>query len=167
MTLRHGKKKWFGLPDPKYQSILLFMLIQHIIRHGKKILAYSILFSIFRKIQEKTHREPFSIVEHAVRIVIPKVQLKSRRIGGTAYQFSLKIGIRRGFILAIQWIFIAARFRPEHKRSDRVSEAIIEAVRRYGPAVNKRSEVHRIAEANKVFVRSRFSLIVGILSDIY
>ena len=130
-----------------------FLCLFNIIRHGKKTLAYSILFSTLRKIQEKTHREPLSIVEHAVRIVIPKVQLKSRRVGGTAYQFSLKIGIRRGLALAIRWIFIAARSRPERERSDRVSEAIIEAARGHGPAVNKRSEVHRIAEANKALVR--------------
>ena len=120
---------------------------------GKKLSLIAFCFLLFVKSKKKTHREPLSIVEHAVRIVIPKVQLKSRRVGGTAYQFSLKIGIRRGLALAIRWIFIAARSRPERERSDRVSEAIIEAARGHGPAVNKRSEVHRIAEANKALVR--------------
>ena len=86
MSRRRTSKKRQYSSDPIYQSILVSIIITRLMRHGKKSLSYRILYSILNAIQRKTRREPIAILEHAVRIVIPTVQLKSRRVGGTTYQ---------------------------------------------------------------------------------
>jgi len=157
MSRRHTPKKRSYSPDPKYQSILVHILVNRIIRSGKKSLSYRILFSVLHKIKEKTHREPLAILEHAVRIVVPTVQLKSRRVGGATYQIPVEVRPRRGTAIAIQWIVFAARARPGRDIVSLLSIEIIEAARGNGRAVRKREEVQRIAEANKAFARYRFS----------
>jgi len=156
MSRRHTPKKRSYSPDPKYQSILIHMIVNRIIHQGKKSLSYRILFSVLQEIKEKTHREPLAILEHSIRIVIPTVQLKSRRIGGATYQIPIEVTPRRGTAIAIQWIVSSARSRPGRGIISLLSAEIIDASRGRGGAVRKREEVHRIAEANKAFARYRF-----------
>jgi small subunit ribosomal protein S7 len=89
-------------------------------------------------------------------MVIPTVQLKSRRVGGTNYQVPIEVNPRRGIAMAIQWILARASTRQGNDIVTRFSIEIIDAARGNGNAVRKREEVHRIAEANKAFARYRF-----------
>jgi small subunit ribosomal protein S7 len=139
------------------------MTVNRLIQKGKKSLAYRILFSVLHKIKEKTQREPLAVLEHAVRIVIPTVQLKSRRVGGATYQIPVEVRPRRGTAIAIQWIVAAARARPGRDIVSLLSVEIMEAARGSGRAVRKREEVQRIADANKAFARYRFSTIPAII----
>jgi len=125
-------------------------------RNGKKSLAYRILYSSFRQIQEKVQREPLSIIEHAIRVVTPTVQLKSRRVGGATYQVPIEVSPRRGIAIAIRWILMSSYSRPGRNVDSRLSIEIIDAACGVGGAVRKREEVYRIAEANKAFTRYRF-----------
>jgi len=156
MSRRRTSKKRQYSSDPIYQSILVSIIITRLMRHGKKSLSYRILYSILNAIQRKTRREPIAILEHAVRIVIPTVQLKSRRVGGTTYQVPTEVGPRRGTALAIQWIIAAAQSRPGPDMVTRLSIEIIDSANGNGSAVRKREEVHRMAEANKAFASYRF-----------
>jgi small subunit ribosomal protein S7 len=167
MSRRHTPKKRSYSPDPKYQSILVHIIVNRIIHHGKKSLSYRILFSVLQKINEKTHREPLSVLEHAVRIVIPTVQVKSRRVGGATYQIPMEVRPRRGTAIAIQWIVSAARLRPGRNIVDLLSAEVIDAARGSGSAVRKREEVHRIAEANKAFARYRFSIAADTIKIVF
>jgi small subunit ribosomal protein S7 len=142
--------------DPLYQSVLVHLVANRLIRHGKKTISYYILYSVLQNIQEKTKREPLAILEYAIRIVIPNIQLKSRRIGGTNYQVPVEVNPRRGVTIAIQWILIAASIRPGRNMVARLSIEIIDAASGNGGAIRKREETHRIAEANKAFARYRF-----------
>lgn len=144
---------------------MVHILVNRIIHKGKKSLSYRILFSVLHKIKEKTHRDPLAILEHAVRTVIPTVQLKSRRVGGATYQIPVEVRPRRGTAMAIQWIVVAARARPGRDIVSLLSIEIIEAARGGGRAVRKREEVQRIAEANKAFARYRFSTISATISS--
>jgi small subunit ribosomal protein S7 len=149
-------KKRFYKVDPLYQSILVHLIVNRLIRHGKKSLSYCILYNVLDKIQEKTSREPLAILEHAIHMVIPTIQLKSRRVGGTNYQVPIEVNPRRGIAMAIQWILARASTRQGNDIVTRFSIEIIDAARGNGNAVRKREEVHRIAEANKAFARYRF-----------
>ena len=156
MSRRSIRKKEIYSFDPVYQSILVHIFVTRIMRNGKKFLAYCVLYSSFRRIQEKVQREPLSIIEHAIRVVIPTVQLKSRRVGGATYQVPVEVSLRRGTAIAIRWIFISSYFRPGRNIDNRLSIEIIDAACGIGNAVRKREEVYRIAEANKAFTRYRF-----------
>lgn len=156
MSRRSIRNKRLCSSDPIYQSILVRIFVTRIIQNGKKSLAYRILYSVFRRIQEKTQREPLAIMEHAVRIVTPTVQLKSRRVGGATYQVPVEVNPRQRTTLAIRWILISSCARSERSINGRLSIEIIDASCGYGGAVRKREEIYRIAEANKAFVRYRF-----------
>ena len=156
MSRRRRPKKRLYDADPVYQSILVHIVVNHLIRNGKKSLSYRILYSVLEQIREKTQREPLAILEHAIRIVIPSVQLKSRRVGGATYQVPIEVGKRRGTAIAIKWLLIASRLRPGRDITNCLFAEILDAARGNGSAVRKREEVHRIAEANKAFARYRF-----------
>ena len=156
MSRRQTKKKRPYKTDPLYQSVIVHLVANRLIRHGKKSLSYSILYAVLNNIQEETNREPLAILEYAIRTVIPTIQLKSRRVGGTNYQVSVEVSPRRGVTIAIQWILNAASIRPGRTIVSRLSIEIIDAACGTGGAVRKRDETHRIAQANKAFARYRF-----------
>ena len=143
--------------DPLYQSRLVHILANRIIRHGKKLLSYRIVYSALNKLQEKTQQDSLAILEHAIRIVSPTVQLEARRVGGMTYQVPTEVNPRIRTIIAIKWLLNAARIRPGHGIVFSLYIEIIDAARGTGIAVQKCREVHRIAEANKLFARYRLS----------
>jgi small subunit ribosomal protein S7 len=157
MSRRGSRKKGIYSSDPVYQSVLVHMFVTRIMRNGKKSLAYRILYSAFRRIQDKSQREPLAIMEQAVRVVTPTVQLKSRRVGGATYQIPTEVSPSRGIAIAIRWIFISSYSRPGRNIDNRLSIEIIDAACGIGNAVRKREEIYRMAEANKAFTRYRFS----------
>ena len=156
MSRRRSPKKRSYRPDPIYQSILVHMFVNCLMRKGKKSLSYRILYSVLNQIQDKTQRDALVVLEYAIRMVTPTVQLKSRRVGGTTYQIPIEVGPRRGTAMAIQWILTSARRRPGRDITTRLLAEILDAVRGNGGAVRKREEDLRIAEANKAFARYRF-----------
>jgi small subunit ribosomal protein S7 len=161
MSRRRTPKKRSYNPDPIYQSILIHILVNSLICNGKKILSYRILYSVLNQIKDKTKRDSLVILEYAIRIVTPTVQLKSRRVGGTTYQIPIELGPRRGTNIAIKWILTAARTRPGRDITSRLFAEILDAARGNGGAVRKREEVYRMAEANKAFSRYRFLIKSG------
>jgi small subunit ribosomal protein S7 len=156
MTRRRVIKKYSYSVDPIYQSVLIDIFVNRLMRHGKKSISYRILYSVLDEIQNKTQREPLAILEHAVCIVTPTVQLKSRRIGGSIYQVPVEVSIARGLAIAIQWILAASTLRSIRGRIDCISAEVMAAACGIGGAVRKREEVYRIAEANKAVARYRF-----------
>jgi small subunit ribosomal protein S7 len=156
MSRRQTKKKRPFLTDPLYQSIFVQLVANRLIRHGKKSLAYSLLYAVLQNIQQETNREPVAILEYAIRTVTPAIQLKSRRVGGTNYQVPVEVNPQRGSTIAIQWILTAASNRPGRNIINRLSIEILDAACGNGGAVRKRDETHRIAEANKAFALYRF-----------
>jgi len=150
------RKKNFYKHDPIHQSRLVYIFATRVIKNGKKSLAYRILYSVFRQIQEKTQREPLAIIEHAVRTVTPIVRLKARRVGGTVYQIPVRVHPQRGTTIAIQWILVSSRSRPGRHITSCLVEELLEAASGRGDAVRKCEEIHRLAEVNKAFARFRF-----------
>lgn len=130
MSRHYITKNLYDGVDLVYQSILIHMVVNQLIRQGNKNLSYRILYTALNRIREKTKRNPMIVFEYAIRMVIPKVQLKVRRVGGTNYQVPTEVSPRRGTTVAIQWILKATRSRPSHNIATRLSEEIMRFLKR-------------------------------------
>nr|YP_010530046.1 ribosomal protein S7 [Ulva tepida]UXW92144.1 ribosomal protein S7 [Ulva tepida] len=156
MSRRHRAKKRVISPDPYYDSILVHMLVNRIMKDGKKTLAYKIVYQTMELISEKTEQNSLQILEQAIENVKPLVEVKAQRIGGSAYQVPIEVNSERGTVLAIQWILSAARNRAGNSSVLKLTNEILDAFAKTGGAIKRRTEVHRMAEANKAFAKFRF-----------
>ena len=156
MSRRRRAKKRETLPDPKYQSPLLQMVVNRIMKNGKKTLAYKIVYQTMDRLQEKTEQNPILVLTEAIMNVKPLVEVKSKRVGGAAYQVPLDVNQERGTVLAIRWILTAARSRSGMSIVSKLTSEILDASKKTGAAMKRRNEVHRMADANKAFAKFRF-----------
>jgi small subunit ribosomal protein S7 len=144
------------LVDPIYSSKLVTRLINKIMVDGKRGVAQSILYNAFEIIEEKTGREPMEVFEKALGNVMPMLELKARRVGGSNYQVPIEVTAERKLTLGLRWIVNYARLRNEKTMESRLANEIIDAANGTGGSVKKREDIHRMAEANKAFAHYRF-----------
>lgn len=144
------------LPDPIYNSKLVTRLINKIMLDGKRGTAQEILYSAFTKVEEKTGRNPFEVFEQAINNIMPTLELKVRRIGGTNYQVPIEVTPERKITLGLRWLVNYSRSRNEKKMEDRLAGEIIDAANGVGGSVKKRDDTHKMAEANKAFAHYRW-----------
>lgn len=156
MSRRHRAKKRTILPDPTYDSRLVHMLVNRVMKNGKKTLAYRIVYQTMEQLAEKTKQDPVQVLEEAVNNVKPVVEVKAQRIGGSAYQVPLEVNHERGTVLAIQWILRAAKIRSGNSSISKLTNELLDASNKLGGAIKRRSEIHRMAEANRAFAKFRF-----------
>jgi small subunit ribosomal protein S7 len=156
MSRRNAAKKREVSGDPVYSSRLVALVIQHILKKGKKALAYRIMYDTLQVIKEKTQENPLRILESAVRYSTPLLEVKSRRVGGSTYQVPNEVPSSRGTALALRWLLSSARQRPGRDMVTKLSNELMDAANQQGGAVRKREEMHRMAEANKAFANFRF-----------
>ena len=156
MSRRHRAKKRVVSPDPTYDSRLVHMLVNRVMKAGKKSLAYRIVYQTMEQLANKTQQDPVQVLENAIKNVRPLVEVKAQRVGGSAYQVPLEVNTERGTVLAIQWILSAARNRSGANSIAKLMNELLDASNKTGGAMKKRSEIHRMAEANKAFAKFRF-----------
>lgn len=144
------------LVDPIYSSKLVTRLINKIMIDGKRGVAQSILYNAFEIIEEKTGREPMEVFEKALGNVMPMLELKARRVGGSNYQVPVEVSAERKLTLGLRWVVNYARLRNEKTMEMRLANEIIDAANGTGGSVKKREDIHRMAEANKAFAHYRF-----------
>lgn len=144
------------LIDPIYSSKLVTRLINKIMIDGKRGVAQSILYNAFEIIEEKTGREPMEVFEKALGNVMPMLELKARRVGGSNYQVPVEVSAERKLTLGLRWVVNYARLRNEKTMEMRLANEIIDAANGTGGSVKKREDIHRMAEANKAFAHYRF-----------
>ena len=156
MSRRRTAKKRIVSPDPVYESRLVHMLVNRLMRKGKKSVAYTIVYQAIAEINEATQQDPVKVLEQAIRNVTPLVEVKARRIGGSTYQVPLEVHPERGTALALRWILTASRNRPNRTMVNKLKSELLDAAKNIGTAIRKRDEVHRMAEANKAFAKYRF-----------
>jgi small subunit ribosomal protein S7 len=155
MSQRATAEKRTAKSDPVYKNRLVNMLVNKILKHGKKRLAYRILYKAIESIKQRTKKNPLLVLRQAVCHTIPSVVVKARRKGASTYQVPVKLELSQGKTLAIRWILSAARKRVECDIESRLSNEFLDAARQKGKAVRKREDTHRMAEANKAFVHLR------------
>lgn len=156
MSRRREVPKRDILPDPVYGSKTLAKFMNMVMVSGKKAVAESILYSALDGIKEKGHEDPMAVLDQALENVRPKVEVKSRRVGGATYQVPIEVRATRRDTLAMRWIIDAARKRSEKSMSRRMTAELLDAAESRGAAVKKREDTHRMAEANKAFAHFRW-----------
>jgi small subunit ribosomal protein S7 len=155
MSRRRTPKKRFLSPDPVYDSHLVHMIVNHIMKKGKKSLAYRIFYEAMKQIGETTKKDPVEVIEQAIRNATPVVEVKARRIGGSTYQVPLEVNKERGTALAIRWILSSCKKRSGRNMILKLTNEFLDASNKMGNAIKKRDEIHKMAEANKAFAKYR------------
>lgn len=143
-------------PDPVYNSKLVTRLINQIMVDGKRGKAVTILYDAFDIIRERTGNDPLEVFEEAMKNIMPVLEVKSRRVGGSNYQVPVEVRSDRRSALALRWLVNYARLRGEHTMVERLAYEILDASNNTGAAVRKREDVHKMAEANKAFAHYRW-----------
>ena len=151
MSRRKVAKKRPVAPDPVYQSRLVSLLVSHLLKKGKKSVAYRIFYEAMTHISETTSQDPLEVLRQAVLNITPKVEVKSRRVGGSIYQVPQEVRPERGITLAIRWLLQGAKSRKATSFQESLAQEIIDASQSIGFAIKKKEELHRMAEANKAF----------------
>lgn len=144
-------------PDPRYNSVLVTKFTNGLMERGKKTLAQRIFYDAMDIVEAKIKdEEPLTVFEEAMEKVRPRVEVKSRRVGGATYQVPMEVRQTRRNALAIRWIISYARSRSGRSMSEKLAAELVDAYNNRGAAVKKRDDTHRMAEANKAFAHYRW-----------
>ena len=144
------------LPDPLYNSKLVTKLINNIMYDGKKGVAQKIVYDAFALVEEKSGQNPLEVFTAALENVMPVLEVKARRVGGSNYQVPMEVRAERRQTLGLRWITLFSRTRGEKTMAERLAAEIMDAKAGAGGAFKKKEETHRMAEANKAFAHYRF-----------
>lgn len=156
MSRRTSAQKRPVQPDPVYNSRLVNMMVNRIMRSGKRSLSYRIVYGAFQIIQERTGGDPLETFERAVKNATPLVEVKARRVGGATYQVPMEVRSDRGIALALRWLIQFSRQRTGRTMAMKLANELMDAANETGSAIRKREETHRMAEANKAFAHYRY-----------
>ena len=156
MPRRGNVAKRDVLPDPLYNSKLVTRLINSVMYDGKKGVAQKIVYEAFDIIREKTGEEPLEVFAAAMENVMPLLEVKARRVGGSTYQVPMDVRPERRQTLGLRWITLYARGRSERTMKERLAGEIMDAKNEQGSAFKKREDTHKMAEANKAFSHFRW-----------
>ena len=144
------------LQDPVYNSKLVTRLINNIMLDGKKGVAQKIVYGAFEIVAEKTGKDALEVFEQAMENIMPAVELKARRVGGSTYQVPIEVRPDRRQTLGLRWLTTYSRNRSENTMKERLAAEIMDAANNTGSAVKKREDTHKMAEANKAFAHFRW-----------
>ncbi len=145
--------------DVKYNSLEVAKLINCIMQDGKKTVAEKQVYLCLKIIEEKMKNKPLDILLSALSNIKPKTEVRSRRIGGAAYQVPMPVSPRRQFALSIRWLTEVAGKRSNseyHTFAEKLAAEIMDAYNNVGGTIKKRDDVHRMADANKAFSHFRW-----------
>ena len=144
------------LADPLYNSTLVTKLINNVMYDGKKGVAQRIVYGAFEIVKEKTGKEPLDAFNEAMENIMPVLEIKARRVGGSTYQVPMEVRDDRRQTLGLRWITLYSRKRGERTMQERLANEIIDAINNTGAAVKKKEDTHKMAEANKAFAHYRW-----------
>ena len=156
MSRRRVAEKREILPDPKFGSEMLARFINMVMQSGKKSVAERIIYGALDQMQERGNSDPVETLDKALDNVRPMVEVKSRRVGGAAYQVPVEVLASRRTTLAMRWVIDAARSRGEKSMALRLAGELMDAAESRGSAVKKKEDTHRMADANKAFAHYRW-----------
>ncbi len=142
--------------DPKYNDRQVGYFTNVIMRGGKKSTAERIVYGAFGVIESKTRNDPLAMFRRALENVRPRVEVKSRRVGGATYQVPIEVRPERATSLAMRWLVQYARSRGGRSMEEKLADELIDAANERGEAVKKREDTHRMADANKAFAHYRW-----------
>ena len=144
------------LPDAIYNSKLVTKLINAVMKDGKKGTAEGIIYDAFDEIKEKTGKDPLEVFNAAMENIMPLLEVKSRRVGGSNYQVPIEVRPDRRQTLGLRWLVQYSRVRSGRGMANKLAAEIMDAANGTGAAVKKREDTHKMAEANKAFAHYRW-----------
>ena len=144
------------LPDPLYNSKLVTKLVNNVMLDGKKGVAQKIVYDAFAAIEAKSGENALDVFVAALENVMPVLEVKARRVGGSNYQVPMEVRAERRQTLGLRWIINYARARGEKTMAERLANEIMDAKNGMGGAFKKKEDTHKMAEANKAFAHYRF-----------
>ena len=156
MSRRGNIAKRDVLADPLYNSKMVTRLINNIMYDGKKGVAQKIVYDAFDIVKEKSGNDPLEMFEKALENIMPSLEVKARRVGGSTYQVPMEVRPERRETLGLRWLTTYARARSERTMRERLAGEIMDAVNGNGNACKKREDTHKMAEANKAFAHYRY-----------
>ena len=146
------------LPDPRYKSTLVTELVGVVLKEGKKTIAEQIVYTALDELSKKLEGKESTLEKFEICLdnIKPRLEVKSRRVGGANYQVPIEVKPARAQALALRWLVNYARLRGGHSMSENLANEIIDASNGVGAACKKREDTHRMAEANKAFAHYRW-----------
>jgi len=144
------------IPDPKFKDRLVAKMTNTVMLGGEKAIAEGIVYGAFDIIQERQKEDPLEVFRRALDNVKPKVEVKSRRVGGATYQVPVEVRPERRVSLAMRWLVSYSRSRGEKSMMERLANELAEASQGRGNAVKKKEDTHKMADANKAFAHYRW-----------
>ena len=144
------------LPDPVYGTTVVTKLINQVMLDGKRGTAQKACYEAFDIIREKTGRDPLEVFNEALENIMPVLEVKARRVGGSTYQVPLEIRPERRQTLGLRWLVSYARSRSERRICERLAGEIMDGANSQGNAFKKKEDTHKMAEANKAFAHYRW-----------
>jgi small subunit ribosomal protein S7 len=154
---RRAAEKREILPDPKYNSRLIAKFINSLMVEGKKTVAENIVYGALDVLEKKGQDNgALKTFTKAIENVRPRLEVKSRRVGGATYQVPLEVTVPRGSSLAMRWIRDFARNKKGRSMDIKLADELLAAAKGEGPAIKKRDDTHKMAEANKAFAHLRW-----------
>ncbi len=155
MPRRNRPDKREIFPDSRYNSVEVQSFINRIMKNGKKSVASRLFYDAFEIIEERTKKNPLEVFQQALKNVSPVMEVRPRRVGGATYQVPMEVPGHRQFALATRWLIASAKARSGRSFSEKLAAEFMDAANNTGPAVRRREETHRMAEANRAFSHYR------------
>jgi small subunit ribosomal protein S7 len=151
MSRRRKAEKRELIPDPKYNSQLVARFVSCIMRRGKKTTAEQIVYHAMDQIKAQSNEDPLEVLIRAVDNVKPRVEVRSRRVGGSTYQVPVEVSKNRQLALALRWLTTFSIGRKGVPMEKALAMELLDAYKNQGNAIRKRDDVHKMAQANKAF----------------
>ena len=157
MARRRRAEKRTVTPDPRFNNELLGYMINSIMGGGKKSIAASIVYGALEDIHTKVPDEdPIAVFTRAVENIKPKLEVKSKRVGGATYQVPLEVSAKRQITLACRWLILYAKTRRGQPMRRALAMEVLDAYNNQGSAIKKRDDTHKMAQANKAFAHYKW-----------
>ncbi len=143
-------------PDAKYGEVIVSRFVNRLMNDGKKSVVEKAVYEAFETLEKKLKKSPIEVFKEALENVTPKIEVRSRRIGGATYQIPVEVSPRRGSALALKWLKTAIENIKGKELSNKVVLVVLESLENKGWAAKKKEEVFKMAEANKAFAHYRW-----------
>lgn len=156
MPRRGTVKKRKPKPDHFYNSTLISIFVNNMLKKGKKNTAQKIVYTAMERVKQQAKEDPLKMFEKAVENVRPVLETKSRRVGGATYQVPIEVPLNRSTSLAVRWLLKYARDRAGKSMEEKLSAEIMDAMNNRGGAVKKKEDIHKMAESNRAFAHYRW-----------
>jgi len=156
MPRRYRPEHRIVVPDTRFNSPTVAVLVNKVMHSGKKSVARGLIYGAMDIIAERTGKDPLDTFDQAIRNASPVIEVKPRRVGGATYQVPMEVEPERRVSLAMRWLLAAARSRPGKSFAQKLADELLDAAKNTGTAIKRREDTHRMADANKAFAHYRW-----------